>query len=94
MRDTITVQMAQRGLVTLPKELRKNYKLKPGDTFTLLDLGGVFLLSPQRTQVDQLADEVRQELVEGGESLESMLKALRADRERYEPETGPDDAPI
>jgi len=83
MSDTITVQMAQRGVVTLPKALRQNYNLQPGDNFTLLDLGGVFVLSPRRSQVDSLADRLTQALTERGETLETMLQALREERERY-----------
>ncbi len=83
MSDTITVQMAQRGVVTLPKALRQSYNLQPGDNFTLLDLGGVFVLSPRRSQVDSLADRLTQALTERGETLETMLQALREERERY-----------
>ncbi len=83
MSDTMTVQMAQRGLLTLPKALRESYNLKPGDSFTLLDLGGVFVLSPRRSEIDALADRLVQELTEQGETLETMLQALREERERY-----------
>ncbi len=83
MTDTLTVQLGQRGVLTLPGTLRETYGLKPGDTFTLLDLGGVFVLSPHRSEVDMLAERVHQALEERGESLESMLQALREERERY-----------
>ncbi|MBM4465506.1 MAG: AbrB/MazE/SpoVT family DNA-binding domain-containing protein [Chloroflexi bacterium] len=83
MSDTITVQMAQRGVVTLPKALRQSYNLRPGDSFTLLDLGGVFVLSPRRSAIDSLADRLTQALIERGETLETMLQALREERERY-----------
>lgn len=84
MTDTMTIQVAQRGLVTLPKVLRDAYSIQEGDYMTLLDLGGVFLLSPQRSEIDRLADQLRTTLVEEGESLESMLLALREARQRYE----------
>ena len=41
--ESMTLQMAQRGVITIPKSLRESYGLRPGDTFTLLDLGGVFV---------------------------------------------------
>jgi bifunctional DNA-binding transcriptional regulator/antitoxin component of YhaV-PrlF toxin-antitoxin module len=75
--------MAQRGVVTLPKGLRESYNLRPGDNFILLDLGGVFVLSPRRSEVDSLADRLTQALTERGETLETMLQALREERERY-----------
>jgi AbrB family looped-hinge helix DNA binding protein len=83
MSDTITVQIAQRGVVTLPKSIREAYGLQPGDTFTLLDLGGVLLLSPRRSEIDALAERITQALTERGETLESMLHTLREERERY-----------
>ena len=83
MSDSLTVKMAQRGVVTLPKVLRENYNLRPGDSFTLLDLGGVFVLSPRRSESDALADRLTDALTERGETLESMLQALREERERY-----------
>lgn len=84
MSDTITLQMGQRGVMTFPKTWRENYRIQPGDQFTLLDVGGVFVLSPVRTQIDALAEQITQTLVEQGESLEGMLLALREKRERYD----------
>jgi bifunctional DNA-binding transcriptional regulator/antitoxin component of YhaV-PrlF toxin-antitoxin module len=83
MSDTTTVRMAQRGVVTLPKTLRESYNLRPGDDLTLLDLGGVFVLSPRRSEVDSLANRLTQALTERGQTLETMLQALREERERY-----------
>ena len=80
---TIKVQLAQRGVITLPKVLRETYRLKPGDEFTLLDVGGIFLLSPRRSEVDELAGRIATALSEGGETLESTLCMLREEREHY-----------
>lgn len=79
-----TVQVAQRGVVVLPKALRQAYKLEPGDRLTLLDLGGAIVLSPQRVQVDALAERISGMLVKEGQSLEGMLQVLREERERYD----------
>ena len=84
MSDTTTVRMAQRGVVTLPKSLRQSYNLQPGDSITLLDLGGIFVLSPRRSEIDSLADRLTQARTEKGETLETMLQALREERERYD----------
>jgi AbrB family looped-hinge helix DNA binding protein len=83
MDDTITLKVAQRGIVTLPKKLRKNYHLKPGDSFTLLDLGGVFVLSPRHSEIDSIAERIARTLTEKGETLETMLRALRRERESH-----------
>ncbi|MFQ5410383.1 MAG: AbrB/MazE/SpoVT family DNA-binding domain-containing protein [Anaerolineales bacterium] len=83
MLNTVTLQMTQRGEIILPKALRDEYNLKPGDNFTLLDLGGVFVLSPRQSQVDALAERVTRRLSEKGETQESMLRALREVRKQY-----------
>ena len=87
MNDTMTVQLTQRGVMVLPKSLRETYDLQAGDNFTLLDLGGVFVLSPRRSEIDALADRITSELTEKGETLESMLRVLREERERYDQES-------
>jgi AbrB family looped-hinge helix DNA binding protein len=79
----IEVQVVQRGLITLPKALRDTYGIRPGDTLTLLDLGGIFVLSPRRSEVDTLADRLGAEWQGKGETLESMLQVLREERARY-----------
>ena len=84
MSDTIIVQMGQRGVMTFPKSLRENYRFKPGDQFTLLDIGGVFVLTPMYSQIDAMADQITQSLLDQGETLEDMLVALREERERYD----------
>jgi AbrB family looped-hinge helix DNA binding protein len=81
--SSMTLHVAQRGLITIPKSLREVYGIRPGDALTLLDLGGVFVLSPKPSQVDELADRIAADLQDKGESLESMLQALREERERY-----------
>lgn len=81
--DTTQLQLSQRGVIVLPKALREAYNLQTGDSITLLDLGGVFILSPRRSEIDVLANQVTQALVQKGETLESMLRALRVEREQY-----------
>ena len=87
MSQTITLRLAQRGILTLPKKLREAYNLKDGDNLTLLDLDGVFVLSPKLSQIDMLAERITDDLTQEGESLESMLKTLREEREKYHDES-------
>ena len=81
--STMTVRVAKRGLLTLPKALRDAYNIEPGDALTLLDLSGVFVLSPGLSEVDALAEPIAADLQAWGETLESMLQALREEREKY-----------
>ena len=80
--NPITLQMSKRGIITIPKPLRESYNLNPGDTFSLIDLGGVFVLSPQRSEIDVIADKIAAQWEEDGASLESMLQALRDERKQ------------
>jgi bifunctional DNA-binding transcriptional regulator/antitoxin component of YhaV-PrlF toxin-antitoxin module len=80
--ESITLQMAQRGAITIPKSLRESYGMQPGDTFTLLDLGGVFVLTRKRSEIDEIADKIAAQWAEDGETLETMLRALREERDR------------
>lgn len=83
MNDTMTIQMTQRGVLVLPKSLRVAYDLQPGDSFTLLDLSGVFVITPNRSEIDVMADRISKDLQDKGETLESMLGSLREEREKY-----------
>ena len=78
----INLQMAQRGVITIPKSLRESYGLQPGDVFTLIDLGGVFVLSPRHSEIDTIAEKIAAQWTEDGETLETMLQALREERDR------------
>ena len=83
MTYPLTLTISQRGVVTLPKAIRDRYRLEPGDHLTLLDLDGVMVLSPVKSEIDAVADRIAQELEKKGESLESMLLTLREAREKY-----------
>ncbi|GMR11196.1 MAG: hypothetical protein BMS9Abin28_2023 [Anaerolineae bacterium] len=83
MSTSYTLQIGQRGVLTFPKSVREAYRMQPGDPVTLLDLGGVFVLSPRLSEIDDLSARITESLVEKGEDLESMLKVLREQRERY-----------
>ena len=78
-----TVQVRQRGSLTLPASLRERYKIKPGDTFRILDLDGILVLMPMAPLVPELAREIERARIEAGLSVEEMLTSLREQRERY-----------
>lgn len=84
MNNETTIQVLQRGVITLPKRLRENYNVQPGDLYSVIDIGdGVFMLRPKASRIDTLADSIRNTLEDKGETLESMLLALRAAREKH-----------
>jgi AbrB family looped-hinge helix DNA binding protein len=76
------VRIGKRGIVTLPAQLRKRYGLEAGDMLTVLDLGGVFVLSPEVSIVSKLAREIEQLREEAGLSLEELVDGLDEQRRR------------
>lgn len=75
-----SLQVAQRGQITLPQAVRETYGIRPGQEMTLTDFDGYLVLTPRPSRIDEVADTLAQQLAERGESLESMLKTLRAVR--------------
>lgn len=82
MNET-TVNIAKRGIITVPKSIRTKYNLNQGDTLSLLDIEGAILLLPYRSEIDTIADKITFSLKSSGESLESMLRSLREERTKY-----------
>lgn len=82
-----TIQVRNRGVLTLPASLRDKYNIQAGDTFQLLDLDGLFVLTPMVPMVPELAREIERARLEAGLGMEELLSALREQRERYYQET-------
>lgn len=87
-----TLQVRERGTLTLPAELREKYNIKPGDSFRLVDLDGMFVLTPMTPMVPELAREIERLRIESGLSIDDLLKSLRQQREQYHAEHYDDDA--
>jgi AbrB family looped-hinge helix DNA binding protein len=83
--DTV-IQVRSRGVITLPAELREKYGIESGDIFRLVDLDGVFVLTPIVPMVPELAREIERIRLEAGLSTEELLQGLREQRERYNQE--------
>ena len=79
---SITIQVRQRGSITLPVDLRERYNIKPGDTFRVIDLDGIFIFTPMASMVPELAREIERARLEAGLSVEELLEALREQREK------------
>jgi bifunctional DNA-binding transcriptional regulator/antitoxin component of YhaV-PrlF toxin-antitoxin module len=81
-----TVQVRKRGVLTLPSDLRDKYTIQEGDTFRLVDVDGIFVLTPMVPMVPELAREIERIRQEAGVSMEELLQGLRQERERYSQE--------
>ncbi len=78
-----TIQIRDRGILTLPAELREKYQIESGDIFRLVDLNGIFVLTPMVPIVPELASEIEKLRVEAGLSMDELLAGLKEQRERY-----------
>ncbi len=87
-----TMQVRQRGTFTFPAELRKRHDIRAGDTYQVIDLDGIFVLTPMRPIVPELAYEIEQMRLEAGLSTDELLGSLREQRVRYVTETYGDDS--
>ena len=80
------IQVRSRGVITLPAELREKYGIENGDIFRLVDLDGVFVLTPLVPMVPELAREIERARVEAGLSIDDLLHGLREQRQQYNQE--------
>ena len=76
-----TLQIRQRGTLTIPTELRRKYNLQAGDSLQLVDLDGIFVLSPLVPMVPELAREIERLRLEAGLTTQELLAALRQERD-------------
>lgn len=84
MDITYQIQVGRRGVITIPKEIRDQNRIADGETLTLIELSeDVYVISRRRSRVDEVADRLADEWRNSGETLESMLAALREVRARY-----------
>jgi len=79
-----TIQLRDKGVITLPMSLRRKYSLRTGDVLSVSDLGeGVFMITPKSSRVAVLGDKVADILQAEGVSVEELLQGLDEERERY-----------
>ena len=82
----LTIQVRERGVVTLPAELRAKYNIENGKIFHLVDLDGIFVFVPMVSMVPELANEIERIRLEAGLSVDEFLDDLRKQREQYNKE--------
>ena len=78
-----TVQVRQRGILSLPAKLRSKYGIRPGDMLRIIDLDGIFVLTPVVQMLPELAREIERASLEAGLTVDELLQGLRQQRQRY-----------
>lgn len=81
-----TIQVRKRGTITLPITLREKYRLEEGDPVTLVDLGEGVFLSPKRSLLPKLAQEIERLREKHGVSTEELIEGVAEQRAKYGPD--------
>jgi bifunctional DNA-binding transcriptional regulator/antitoxin component of YhaV-PrlF toxin-antitoxin module len=82
--NAATIQLRDKGVITLPMGLRRKYSLRTGDVFSISDLGeGVLMITPKVSRVAAMGDQVAEILQAAGVTVEEMIQGLEEERERY-----------
>ena len=82
----VIIRVRNRGVITLPANIREKYGVKSGDALRLVDLDGVFVLTPMAPMVPELARKIEQARLNAGLSIDDLLNSLREQRQRYSQE--------
>jgi AbrB family looped-hinge helix DNA binding protein len=76
------IEVARRGQITIPKNMREDLGIVDGQKYRVRALeGGVLILTPQQGRATAALAQVRDALREKGATLEEMLAELRKLRE-------------
>jgi bifunctional DNA-binding transcriptional regulator/antitoxin component of YhaV-PrlF toxin-antitoxin module len=86
------VQMRDRGVVTLPKEVRERYGLSVDTPLTLIDWDGVLVLSSRVPVVTEIARQLAAERAAAGVTVDDLLTAWAHERYGREVRPSTDDA--
>lgn len=81
--ETTTIQLRQRGVITIPAKLRRRHNLEAGDVLTIVDLDGAFFMVPKVSVVPKLTAQIEHLHQEAGLSVEDLLEGLDEQRRRY-----------
>ena len=78
MNTTYQIQVGRRNAITLPKPLRAEKDIADGEVMTLIELtDDEYVISRRKSRVDEVANRLAREWRDTGETLETMLAALR-----------------
>ena len=81
---TATIQIRQKGVITIPHKVRRSYGLETGDVLDFSDLGGgIFLLNARTSEVASLGDKVAETLAAEDVTIDEMFEALDRERKAY-----------
>ncbi len=71
-----SLEVRDRGQVTLPKKLRDSLHLEKGDALRGVQVGDAIVLIPQRMELDNLRRQIRRLMKQRGVTARELLKDL------------------
>ncbi len=71
-----SLEVRERGQVTLPKQLRDALHLERGDALHGVQVGDALVLIPQRMELDSLRRQMRRLMKQHGITARELLKDL------------------
>ncbi len=76
-----TAEIKARGQLTIPKKIRQMKHLEEGQTVSLVPVGDIVIIMPQRLELVEARRRISRILKESGVSAEEMLEGLVRERE-------------
>jgi AbrB family looped-hinge helix DNA binding protein len=73
---TASLEVRDRGQVTLPKALRDALQLEEGDAVRAVQIGDSIVLTPQRMELDALRREIRRLMKKHNVTADDLLRDL------------------
>ncbi|MFQ6134099.1 MAG: AbrB/MazE/SpoVT family DNA-binding domain-containing protein, partial [Armatimonadota bacterium] len=77
------VKVRPRGQITIPKRLREELQIEQSSVLDAFRVGDAIVLSPRRSRVVEIAQQMAHEFAEAGITLEELLEELDRQRRRY-----------
>lgn len=71
-----TIELRERGQVTLPKALRVALHLETGDSLRAVKIANAIVLTPLRMDLEALRKQMRKVMKQHGVSAEDLLRDL------------------
>lgn len=72
-----SLEVRDRGQVTLPKKLRDSLRLEKGDALRRVQVGDAIVLIPQRMELDNLRKQIRRLMKQRGITARRLLEGAR-----------------
>ena len=74
--------MRKKGSITIPMQIRKRYQMDENDPLTLVDIGEGIFLSPKRSVLPKLVNEIERLREKHNISLDELIQGVINERNK------------